>query len=56
MKNCSDVSILFQAFINELWLTKMKERKENKMKIFVAEFLNCTKGQENFEGSFAIHK
>ena len=33
-----------QAFINELWLTKRKKKKKEKMEIFVAEFLDCTKG------------
>ena len=35
---------------------RKKERKKDKMKIFVAEFLDCTKGQVNFEGSFTVHK
>ena len=50
-----------RTFVNELWLTKKKERKKerkkkDKMEIFVAEFLDGTKGWANFEGSFAIHK
>ena len=40
MKNeeCGDFSIFLLALVNEL------ERKNNKMDIFVAELLDCTKG------------
>ena len=28
MRNCSDFSIFFRAFVNEVWLTKKKEEEE----------------------------
>ena len=34
----------------------MADKNGDKMGIFVAEFLDCTKGYVNFEGSFAVHK
>ena len=50
MRNCGDFSIFLRGFVNELWLTKKKKKKKkerkkkDKMEIFVAEFLDCTKG------------
>ena len=50
MRNCGDFSIFLRAFVNELWLAKKKKerkkerKKKDKMEIFVAEFLDFTKG------------
>ena len=47
MKNFGDFSIFLQAFINELCLMKKKKegkKEKDKMEIFVAEFLDYTKG------------
>ena len=46
MKNCGDFLVFLRAFVDELWLTKKKKerKKKDKMEIFVAEFLDCTKG------------
>ena len=40
------MGVFLRAFVNELWLTEKKEKKERKdeMEIFVAEFLDYTKG------------
>ena len=35
---------------------KKKKKKKNKMDNFVVELFDRTKGQANFEGSFAVHK
>ena len=42
MENCRDFWIFLLAFINELRL--MEKKKKDKMEIFVAEFLDYTKG------------
>ena len=45
MENCGDFPVFLQAFINNLWLKEKKDR----MDIFVAELLNCTKDWMNFK-------
>ena len=44
MENCGDFSVILWAFINEIIMADGKERRKNKMDIFVAELLDCTKG------------
>ena len=49
MKNCGNFFVFLRAFVDELWLTKKKKKerkkeRKDKMEIFVAEFLDCTKG------------
>ena len=60
MKNCRDFSVFLRAVVDELRLTEKKERKKkkkvNKMDIFAVGLLDRTKGQANFEGSFAMHE
>ena len=61
MKNFSDFFVFLRIVLDELRLTKKKERrrrrrkKKNKMTIFAAGFLGRKKGQENFEGNFALY-
>ena len=66
MKNFSDFCVFLWAVVDELWLTEKKEeerrkkeergKKKNKMNIFSVWFLDGTKREANFEGSFALHK
>ena len=59
MKNFSDFFVFLRIVVDDLRLTKerKKERKKkNKMNIFAAGFLDRTKRQANFEGSFALDK